>query len=840
MIILKPKSEWTSASTRDELAEKMQQTVETIPGVEFGFQQPIQMRFNELMTGARQDVVLKIYGENLDVLAEQASKVGKIVATCKGAEDVYVERVTGLPQIVVQFQRDALARYGVAVDDVNKAIRTAFAGETAGLVFENERRYDLVVRLDTAHRKSLDDVQNLIISTPSGNHIPLREVASVQIELGPNQIQHEDAKRRITIGFNVRNRDVESIVEELQAEIKTEAKLPTGYFITYGGSFENLIQAKKRLSVAVPIALLLIFTLLYFTFGSVKFGLLIFTAIPLSAIGGVVALWLRGMPFSISAGIGFIALFGVSVLNGIVLIAYFNRLKTEGMTDVREIVLHGTRVRLRPVLMTAAVASLGFLPMAISNSSGAEVQKPLATVVIGGLVSATLLTLLVLPVLYLLVESWSQKRSSKAPPLQASSGAALLMFTILFFGANSRLPAQQIIPQTPQGISLAQAIDIALKRNPTLQSASTEIELQRALQRTATDIGKTTVSLQLGQYNSFMQDNNLSIAQTIPFPTVFTSQVAFGDAQVRGAELKLATTRNELVFAVKSAFYGCAVLLERERLLQEQDSILVAFAKAAAKRTTTGETTQLEAATAALQASETSLALAQTRANLQTAYIQLQTLLAADSPVRISAPESLKRALKMPSDTTKAGTAFTRNPLYAFVQQQIAIAQSAQSVEAARVLPDLSVGYFSQTLIGAQDGSRIAGANDRFSGVQLGVALPLWVVPQLAKVEAASLAADIARTNAEAFRVQLSGEYAKAVQQFLKFKTSVDYYEQNALPQAAQVQKTARQLYERGAIGYLEYSQSLARALVVKTNYVESLAAYNNAVLTLELLAGIE
>ncbi len=414
MIILKPRSQWTSASARDELAEKMQQTVETIPGVEFGFQQPIQMRFNELMTGARQDVVLKLYGENLDVLAAQASKIGAIVGTCKGAEDVYVERVTGLPQIVVQFQRDALARYGVAVDDVNTAIRTAFAGESAGLMFENERRYDLVVRLDTAHRTSLDDVQNLIISTPSGNHIPLREVASVQIELGPNQIQHEDAKRRITIGFNVRNRDVESIVEELQTKIKTQTKLPTGYFITYGGSFENLIEAKKRLSVAVPIALLLIFTLLYFTFGSVKFGVLIFTAIPLSAIGGVVALSLRGMPFSISAGIGFIALFGVSVLNGIVLIAYFNRLKTDGMTDLRDIVLHGTRVRLRPVLMTAAVASLGFLPMALSNSSGAEVQKPLATVVIGGLVSATLLTLLVLPVLYVLVESWSEKRRSDA------------------------------------------------------------------------------------------------------------------------------------------------------------------------------------------------------------------------------------------------------------------------------------------------------------------------------------------------------------------------------------------------------------------------------------------
>ena len=404
MVILKDKKEWTSGKTREELANKMSEALSVIPGVSFGFQQPIQMRFNELMTGARQDVVLKIYGEDLDALSEQAAKVGNIVNTVKGTSDLYVEKVTGLPQIMVKFDRDRMAKFGLNIAEINRTIRTAFAGELAGLVFEGERRFDLVVRLDKANRKGLDDVKNLFINTPFGNQIPLDQVADVSFKEGPNQIQRDDTKRRITIGFNVRNRDVESIVDEIKQKIDKLVKLPAGYFITYGGQFENLVEAKKRLSTAVPVALAMIFVMLFFAFKSAKQGILIFTAIPLSAIGGIFALYLRGMPFSISAGVGFIALFGVSVLNGIVLINEFNLLKKYGIKDLHERVLKGTSVRLRPVILTAAVASFGFLPMALSTSPGAEVQKPLATVVIGGLITATLLTLVVLPVLYIFFE----------------------------------------------------------------------------------------------------------------------------------------------------------------------------------------------------------------------------------------------------------------------------------------------------------------------------------------------------------------------------------------------------------------------------------------------------
>lgn len=409
MIILKDKKEWTSAKTREELAEKMAEKLKVIPGVTFGFQQPIQMRFNELITGAKQDVVLKVYGEDIDVLSEQARKIGKLIKNIEGVEDLYVEQITGLPQIQIQFNRQKIAQYGLNITNINNIIRTAFAGGTAGLVYEGERRFDLVVRLASNNRQDLEDVRSLFITTPAGGQIPLQEVATVEYQNGPNQIQRDDSKRRIIVGFNVRNRDVQSIVKEIQMKLDAKLKLPPGYYITYGGQFENLKAANKRLSIAVPVALLLILLLLYFTFNSIKESLLIFTAIPLSAIGGVFALLIRGMPFSISAGVGFIALFGVAVLNGIVLIAEFNRLKAEGITDVIERVLKGTKVRLRPVLMTAAVASLGFLPMALSNSSGAEVQRPLATVVIGGLISATFLTLVVLPVLYMLFEKKTKK-----------------------------------------------------------------------------------------------------------------------------------------------------------------------------------------------------------------------------------------------------------------------------------------------------------------------------------------------------------------------------------------------------------------------------------------------
>ena len=413
MIILKPRKEWTSAKTYNELSEKMSAELKkNLVGVTYSFQYPVAMRFNELMTGARQDVVCKIYGEDLDTLKVYADKLGEISKKIDGAQNIYVEPISGMPQIVISYKREALSQFGLNVEDVNNIVNTAFAGQSTGSVFEGEKKFDLVVRLDGEQRKNVEDVNNLLISTPLGTEIPLSTVASVELKESVNQIQRENAQRRIIVGFNVRNRDIQSTVEDLQKVVEKDFKLPPGYSISYGGTFENLQHAKSRLMIAVPISLLLILLMLYFAFNSVKYGLLIFSAIPLSMIGGIMSLWIRGMNFSISAGVGFIALFGVAVLNGIVLIAEFNRQKLHH-SDLKDVVKIGGRTRLRPVLMTALVASLGFLPMALSQGEGAEVQRPLATVVIGGLLLATFLTLYLLPLIYIWFEEHFPDRRKK-------------------------------------------------------------------------------------------------------------------------------------------------------------------------------------------------------------------------------------------------------------------------------------------------------------------------------------------------------------------------------------------------------------------------------------------
>jgi cobalt-zinc-cadmium resistance protein CzcA len=401
MISMKDKSEWTSAASKEEMFEKMADVIDReVPGMSVEFTQPIQMRFNEMIAGSRSEIVVKIFGNDLDKLAERAGACAKIIEKIEGVASIKIERLVGLPQISVVYKREKLAQYGVNIEDLNLILKTAFAGEKTGIVFEEEKRFDMVLRLDSTYRNDIEGVKALYIKLSNGSYINFEEVAQISYVTAPAQISHENTRRRITIGISPQNRDVESLVHEIQEKLDAKIKLPAGYYFVYGGAFENLQKAKDRLSIAVPIALLLIFMLLYFTFHSLRQALMIFTAIPLSAIGGIVALWVRDMPFSISAGVGFIALFGVAVLNGIVLISYLNQLEEEGHLDIYKRTFQGVKNRFRPVLMTASVASLGFLPMAISHSAGAEVQKPLATVVIGGLISATLLTLVVLPVIY--------------------------------------------------------------------------------------------------------------------------------------------------------------------------------------------------------------------------------------------------------------------------------------------------------------------------------------------------------------------------------------------------------------------------------------------------------
>lgn len=411
MIALKPKAEWTSAKTTPELMEKMEETLSAIPGLEAEISQPIQMRNNELLTGIKQDVAIKIFGEDLDVLTQQAGKVKKMIEDVPGVSGIFVEEVAGLPQIQVKYNHEKMAAYGVSVDDISEILETTFAGAVAGSLYDGDKKFDIVLRMDPSQR-NVESLEQLSIPLKNGTNIPLSQVADIDYSPAPAQVSHEDGARRIYVGFNVKGRDVQSTVEDIQEILDEKLKLPDGYYYNYGGEFENLQSATNRLMVVIPIALVIILLLLYATVKNFRESLFVFSAIPLAAIGGVWALWLRGMPFSISAGVGFIALFGVAVLNGIVLIGQMNQMQREEKTadklsafsGVTELIHHriieSCMVRLRPVLMTALVASMGFLPMALSQGDGAEVQRPLATVVIGGLITSTLLTLLVLPAIY--------------------------------------------------------------------------------------------------------------------------------------------------------------------------------------------------------------------------------------------------------------------------------------------------------------------------------------------------------------------------------------------------------------------------------------------------------
>lgn len=820
MVILKDRSEWTTTKSKDELAEKMQKTLEdNIPGVAYGFQQPIQMRFNELMTGARQDVVLKVYGEDLDMLTKYANQIGKMIPGIEGAKDLYVEKVSGLPQIVINFDRDRIAQFGLSIAEVNQVINTAFAGQAAGFVYEGEKRFALTVRLAEKSRRSIEDVKGLFVSAADGRQIPLEQVADVKMLIGPSQIQRDDAKRRIIVGFNVRGRDVESIVNEVKSKIEKDIKVAPGYYVTYGGTFKNLEEARTRLSIAVPVALLLILLLLFFTFKSIKHSLLIFTAIPLSAIGGVLALWLRDMPFSISAGVGFIALFGVAVLNGIVLIAEFNRLKKEGLTDLKEIILRGTSTRLRPVVMTAAVASLGFLPMALSGSEGAEVQRPLATVVIGGLVTATFLTLVVLPILYMYFE----KIKIKAKETTAALGI------MAFFLMPAKSDAQQL--------TLDSAIQVAINRNHIIKTASLSIDQQKRLKGTSIDLPKTEVSLMAGQYNGpSKQDKNITISQSLPFPTVFSANAALMNEEIKSAEYKKAVSVNDLILQVRQTFYRLQYLLDTKLLLQQQDSIYGQFLRASDLRYKTGESTLLEKSAAETQRNEVNNQLRITEADIDIELNKFNVLLNGEGYAVVHTPN--KERVYIQNDQA---VSITYNPNLSYFKQQVNVAGQQKRVEKNRLLPDLTLGYFNQSLIGYHDVNGQAqyfGASDRFQGFQVGVAIPLWFKSHSSKIKAADLQQQIAQNEYELAEKQLDGSFKQSYAQYLKNFKSISYYRESALPNAELIIKQSQEAYRLGEIPYAEYLLNMRQALSIKESYLKSLQELNQSVIMLEYLTG--
>ena len=800
IIVLKGKKEWTSAKTFDELAEKMGERVASVPGVTTGFQYPVQMRFNELMTGARQDVVCKIFGDDLDSLARYAAAVGEVIGTVEGAKDLFVETVTGIPQLVISYNREAIARYGATIADVNRSVQAAYAGSVAGQIFENDRRFDLVIRLNESQRNNVDELGDLLVELPSGQQVPLNVLARVAIEEGPYQIQREDAQRRITIGFNVRGRDVQSIVEELQTKVKKQVQLPAGYYVTYGGQFENLQQATKRLAIAVPAALLLIFVMLFFAFRKFKYCLLIFSAIPLSAIGGVFALWIRDMPFSISAGIGFIALFGVAVLNGIVLITEMNRLKAEdNSSSISEVIAHATETRLRPVLMTAAVASLGFLPMALSNGAGAEVQRPLATVVIGGLLSATLLTLFVLPSLYLLFEK--KKIQIPMKPL----------LVIVMMLSTWSLQAQPI--------KLEKLLALVKEKSPILKVGQLQEKYYTALKGTARDIPKTQLITELGNYNSFNFDSRVSILQPFSAGMVYRKQELVLNSYLHTAEANTIIQQQVLEKMVRQLYLELQYLMARRKILERADSVYGSFQRVAQLRFEKGESNLLEKTTLDNQVMQNRQMLLMNVSD--TKAIQLEISLLLQDSISIVPAEELVTAQQL-YDTAL----LQQHPELQYYKAQEQQAEAETQLAKAKLKPEWLIGYNNQSLMGWMEyknrSERFFTAGDRFSSVTLGMSIPFFKKAQKAKVEAANVQEQVNRANTDITALRLKTQLQQALQHRDKFNSSLTYFKNSALPQSNVIIQTANLNYKNGQISYIEWATLVNQALGIQMQYADT------------------
>ncbi len=818
MVILKPQKEWKTKKTYDELADEISEKLEVIPGVFFEKNQPIQMRFNELMTGIRQDVAVKIFGENLDSLAIYADKTAKVIQSVKGSTSPQIERVSGLPQINVEYDRTRMANYGLNIEDVNNAVSTAFAGKSAGQVFENERRFDLVVRLDSLHRTNIDDVSNLMISTASGTQIPLAQVANISYKLGPAQISREAGKRRIVIGFNVKDRDVESVVKDIQSKLDKEVKLPAGYYFTYGGQFENLQAASKRLMIAVPVSLFLIFMLLYFTFNSFKQATLIFTAIPMSAIGGVFALLLRDMPFSISAGIGFIALFGVAVLNGIVLIGTFNQLEKEGETNILKRVMEGTKTRLRPVLMTATVASLGFLPMAISTGAGAEVQKPLATVVIGGLVTATFLTLFVLPMLYII---FNTKINLKK--INNKSVTAIVVLGFLFLG-------QTFSAQQGRTITVEEATRTAIENNQSIRSRDLDIKATQALIPTSKELPKMNVDAQLGQYNSKKFDQSFSISQTIPFPTLFKARKELIAEQIKGKQINREVSMNELAKQVRTYYYQIEYLQFNKSKLSNLDSLYNDFIRVATVRFKAGDIKKIEINTAETQRGEINLLLKQNEVYLTNAYKNLKTLLNIEEDISVPFDQNYH---PLQAQYVLDSSAIAQHPTVKAFYQEMQIAEKNKKVEKSLGLPDFTIGYTNQSLIGFQTINgmdQYFNGGNRFHSATIGVSIPLTFGATKARIQSYEYQRQMAESNAKFQQKQLEAQLQNAFNQYQQNVNQYDYYVNQAIPNAEKIAKAGQLGYKTGEISYVEYLFALQTSTNIQLKYLESIQQVNESV----------
>ncbi len=811
IIILKPKREWISASSKDELADKFKEALTVIPGMEVEFTQPIEMRFNELITGVRADIAIKIFGEDLDILAEKGNEIGKLIEKVPGAADISVEKIIGLPEMNVQYNRTKVARYGLNIQELNDMISMGFAGRTVGSVFEGEKRFDLVVRLDKEKRQDIENLKNLYVDSPIGGKIPLSELADITYQKGAAKISRDNTRRRIVVGINVRNRDLQSVVNDVQRIINKNVKLPVGYSITYGGQFENLQSAKSRLMIAVPIALIMIFILLYFAFKSVKEALLIYSAIPLAAVGGVLLLWIRDMPFSISAGIGFIALFGIAVLNGIVLIEHFKELKHQGFESMEALIKQGTKDRLRAVLLTASAAALGFLPMAISTNAGAEVQRPLATVVIGGLVTATLLTLVVLPVLYII---FNRQHDSKRVRTQTNSGKVI---TILLFLCSFNGFGQQTTD-----LQLNELISQAIENNAGLKVNELQVEQSDVLVNSAFNFDKTQIYYHFDENNLALNDRPIrvfGVQQDFRFPTVYFSQKKLNKQRSRVVLSSYEIQKKEIQRQVTASYYEYKIAREKEVVYKKLDSLYSDFARIAARRFELGETNYLEKITAASMQKQIQLKYGQAKNEVAMVYSNLQKVVQTEDSIQIRDSNIVKLSLQALN--------VSESPEIKLYQNRISLLQSERGFEKQQLLPDISLEYFRGT------NSQL---NESLYGYQLGLKIPILFGGQSSRIKAARIAEDIAVAESDDYKIQLNAKLNRLTIRLAQLQKALNYYEQEGAILSEEILKTANGSFRNGEINFYQYIQSLESAYEVKLDYLDKLNEYNQTVITINYL----
>ncbi len=831
IILLKDPSEWKKAETMEELSEKMNKTLSVLPGINFEFTQPIQMRFNELIAGVKSDIAIKIYGEDLEILYDKAQEVAKKIRKIDGIADLKVQQIEAIPQMVVAYDRQKIAQYGLKINALNTLLKAAFAGEKAGVVYEGEKRFDMVIRLDSSYRQDIQQIKDLYLDLPSGGKVPFSEVANINFQDTPSEIARENTRRRISIGINVRNRDIESLVTEIQGVINEKIKFPVGYSVGYGGAFENLKAAKDRLSIAVPVALFLIFALLYFTFNSVIEALMVFVAIPLSAIGGIWALWLRDMPFSVSAGIGFIALFGVAVLNGIVLIAQFNLLEKEGVTDIKQRILEGTKTRFRPVIMTAAVASLGFLPMALSQSAGAEVQRPLATVVIGGLLSATLLTLVVLPVIYLGVKGF---RGSGIKGFGIWVVVTLLTLNSYSVKSQKIDSSQSVISSStnPQSlispipnISLSQLLEQTLQNNQNISISRLEIANNQALVGTGRELQKTSFEVQYGRIQvSNSNDITFSFGQNFALPGLYKAQKDVLKGNVLTTEKRANLTKNQLINEVKNIYYQLLNNAQFVKVLERQDSLYREAFRAASLRYKTGETNLLEKVSSETRMREIQNRIQGFKADEEGLYQNLKFLVNNNQEFKIDMNHPPKKVLIINELNTLS------NPLLAILKQQNEVSVLQTNLEKARLQPDFRLGIINQSIEQKYNQNVI----------QLGVNVPIFKKAQNSRIEASKISRQIAQQQIKLTETQLTIQLNALKIQYEKSQKSLDYYEKFALPQSELIIKTAAKSYQAGEIEYIEFAQNITQAWQIKESYLSELQTFNQIIINIETIIGNE